>query len=352
VVGEMSILSVCSNPDILSIIRIINMAVLIIKIAVPIILIVVLSFDLLSAIKAGDEDLLKKQLQGAVRKMIAAVVIFLLPSFINLIIKIADPENIYTDCMSDATVEGIQEAYVSKASELVLKAENTNSYTDYGKAKSYITKIDDETVYNNFEERLDAVYQIIDKKMAEANKNNMISEDGTGSGGTGIEATSGTGDYKVEYKDGVFYIPNIRATSNSHIPAQSGTYGTHPEFGRRLDALLADAKAKGYNVTISNGHRTYSQQLSLWTNSTRSCSTRSSWVACPGGSRHGFGIAADLKYNGSSCSESNWNCNSSAKWVHDNAASYGLKFRLSNEPWHIEPDNVVGGSFGKCNASC
>ena len=33
-------------------------------------------------------------------------------------------------------------------------------------------------------------------------------------------------------------------------------------------------------------------------------------------------------------------CNEAAKWVHANAANYGLKFRMSWEPWHIEPENV------------
>ena len=62
-------------------------------------------------------------------------------------------------------------------------------------------------------------------------------------------------------------------------------------------------------------------------------------------------LAADLKYNGTSCS-GGWNCNSAAKWVHDNCGNYGLYFRLSNEPWHIEPKNVVGGNYGSCTAPC
>lgn len=343
----MLILNICSNPEVLSVLRIVNLVILMVRIAVPIILIVVLSFDMLSAIKVGNEDLLKQHMQGGVRKIIAAVVIFLMPSLVFFIIKLANPNNGYISCLNNATVVGIQETYNSKASQLVSKAEATKSYTDYGKAKAYISKIDDKSTFDSYENRLDVVYQIIEKRLEDAKP-----KSGSGLGGTGIETSSGTGDYKVTYKDGVFYIPNIRATNDSQIPAQSGIHGTHPEFGRRLEAMLAAAKAKGYDVAISNGHRPYTKQLSLWVNSTRPCSTRSSWVSCPGGSRHGFGIAADLKFNGSSCNQSNWDCNSSAKWVHDNASTYGLKFRLSNEPWHIEPDNVVGGSFGACDKSC
>ena len=114
---------------------------------------------------------------------------------------------------------------------------------------------------------------------------------------------------------------------------------------------MEDAKAQGYNITLTSGWRSYSSQRSLWDNSNRPCSERGKWVACPGGSRHGFGIAADLSFNGTSCS-GGWDCNAAASWVHANAANYGLKFRMSWEPWHIEPAQIQGGSFGSCQATC
>ena len=115
--------------------------------------------------------------------------------------------------------------------------------------------------------------------------------------------------------------------------------------------MISDASALGYKITVTSGWRSYSSQRSLWDNSSRACNVRSKWVACPGGSRHGFGIAADLKFNGTSCS-GGWDCNAAAKWAHANAGNYNLTFRMSWEPWHIEPSQVNGGNFGKCTASC
>lgn len=187
----------------------------------------------------------------------------------------------------------------------------------------------------------------------DANHQSQQSNNNTGSN-TGTYDSSGeqNGTYgSVTYSNGVFTIPNKRATSDSDIPKQSGQYGLNPIFWERLNKLIQDGKAQGYNITVTSGWRSYSSQRSLWDNSNRPCSERGNWVACPGGSRHGFGIAADLAFNGSSCS-GGWDCNAAAKWAHNNAANYGLKFRMSWEPWHIEPDNIQGGSFGSCNATC
>lgn len=151
-------------------------------------------------------------------------------------------------------------------------------------------------------------------------------------------------------KDGNFYLPNVRATSDEHTPKGTGAYGLNQEFWNMLSKLIEDGKSRGYNITVTDGWRPYSRQKQTWLTAAHKCDPN--WVACPGGSGHGFGIAADLAYNGSSCNQSNWDCNAAAKWVHDNAAIYGLKFRLSNEPWHIEPQNRYGANFGACTAPC
>ena len=51
------------------------------------------------------------------------------------------------------------------------------------------------------------------------------------------------------------------------------------------------------------------------------------WVAPPGKSQHNHGNAADLRYAN----------DAARKWAHENAARFGLHFRMGNEPWHIEP---------------
>lgn len=274
----------------------------------------------------------KKNLFTTVNRIIAGLIVFLLPTVINYTLSLVENSNTETliSYYNNASLEKVKELEEKYQKELA--AEKAQREAKLKEAQ--LKRAEEERKRNEMIEELR-------KKEEEENQSGNYDSSNETNG------TYGT----VVYKDGVFYIPNKRATSDSDIPKQSGQYGLNPIFWSRLEKLINDAAAKGYTIGVTSGWRSYSSQLSLWNNSSRSCSTRSSWVACPGGSRHGFGIAADLKFNGTSCSGS-WDCNEAAKWVHANAANYGLKFRMSWEPWHIEPDNVSGGSFGSCTASC
>ena len=83
----MNILSICDNPDVLQVMRIVNIVITIIKIAVPILLIIFIMIELISAIT--DEEKLKKVTSGAVKKFIAAVLIFLIPTIFTFL----EPQN-------------------------------------------------------------------------------------------------------------------------------------------------------------------------------------------------------------------------------------------------------------------
>ena len=61
----------------------------VIRIAVPILLIVLIAKDLLTATTAGKEDEMKKAQASAIKRIIIAVIIFFLPSLINLIAGLA-----------------------------------------------------------------------------------------------------------------------------------------------------------------------------------------------------------------------------------------------------------------------
>ena len=69
----------------------------------------------------------------------------------------------------------------------------------------------------------------------------------------------------------------------------------------------------------------------------------SAFIAKPGGSNHQNGTAADLSYNGQSLKDAPANV---VNWLHQNAATYGLKFPLGNENWHIEDSSTRGGTSG------
>ena len=74
--------------------QIISFAVNLIKIATPIILIAVSIITMLKAISAANEDEIKKAQKGLVRKVIAAVMVFLIISIVQFVVMIvADTDN-------------------------------------------------------------------------------------------------------------------------------------------------------------------------------------------------------------------------------------------------------------------
>ena len=132
------ILSVCDNPSVLEIMKIIKTAITIIKIVVPLILIISLMIGYTRAVANKDNDALAKANKNAVAKIIAAVLIFLIPTFVNIIVKISNGDDNYISCLKYANKEGIQSAYKKIATNYVNNVKNTLSSADYIKAVTYI----------------------------------------------------------------------------------------------------------------------------------------------------------------------------------------------------------------------
>lgn len=103
---------------------------------------------------------------------------------------------------------------------------------------------------------------------------------------------------------------------------QSGGGFTN-DFQQRLDTLIA---ASGGRLSITSGYRSPERQAELFAAAVKKYGSEAAarkWVAPPGKSRHGMGIAADL--------------GGDLAWAHKNAQRFGLYFPMSWENWHIEP---------------
>lgn len=294
---------------------------------VPIIVMIMCMIDISKHVIKPDSP--GPTIKMMVSRLISGLIIFLLPTIITAVFSLIEgyDDSSITKYYTEASAEKLDE--LKKELNAEFKAQKNKTTAELKEATKQREEAERKRV-----EQLEEL-------------NPSATSPGNYDGDSISSGTYGS----VTVKDGVFYIPNRRATSDADIPKQSGGYGLNPIFWERLNALMKDAEARGYKIGVTSGWRSYSSQRSLWDNSTRACSERGKWVACPGGSRHGYGIAADLSYNGTGCS-GGWDCNEAAKWVHENAANYGLVFRMSWEPWHIEPAQVSGGSFGSCNVSC
>ena len=161
------VMSICDNADVLSVLRVVKIVINIIKIVVPIMLMLFLMIDYMKAIKNNDADALSKTNQLAVKKVIAVLLIFFIPTFVGLIVNISghNPES-YTACLQGATRENINTILVSDAKVYLKKAQKSLKRGDYNVAVTSAAKIKD----NSSKEAIFKELEELEKKISEKEK--------------------------------------------------------------------------------------------------------------------------------------------------------------------------------------
>lgn len=83
-----------------------------------------LMIDFMKAIQVGDQDLLKKASDMAVKRCIACVLIFLVPTFVNTLTRFTSGNSEYHSCYESATLEYISQrrAEEEEAQRLAIEA--------------------------------------------------------------------------------------------------------------------------------------------------------------------------------------------------------------------------------------
>ena len=150
-------LGICDSAEVLSTMRIIKICIQIIKIAVPIILMITIAMSYTKAIASNDNDAIKKAHQSMIKKMIAAAVIFLVPTLVGITAKLTYNNLEYMKCIASANPEGIDDANYEEAKTLISKARKSLLETDYVKAKVDVYKVQDITKRNQLLRELSEV---------------------------------------------------------------------------------------------------------------------------------------------------------------------------------------------------
>ena len=98
--------SFCSTTS--SIWNLLGIAVTVIKIAIPIVLIVFGMLDMGKAVTSGKDDEIKKQLMSFLRRAIAAVLVFFVPTIVGMIMSIVnDAVGVEDNCGWAKCIEGV-----------------------------------------------------------------------------------------------------------------------------------------------------------------------------------------------------------------------------------------------------
>ncbi len=134
------ILSVCDSPEVLSSIRIVKIIINFIKVLVPLILIVSGSLTFTKATANGENQ---KAFSVFIRKCIAAITIFMIPTVVGIIAKLTYTQVDYMKCIANANKEGIDQAYVTQAKLVLNNLQGDISQETYNQARIVIDNIKD-----------------------------------------------------------------------------------------------------------------------------------------------------------------------------------------------------------------
>ena len=159
----MYILEFCDNGTVLSVLRIVNIIMTIIRVVVPIILILSLMIGYMNAVKDNDSDALAKANKALPRKIIAAVLVFLIPNFVYVLIDIVDPGNrTYFSCLNYATDEHISEAYRITTENYIDIARESLKKSDYDIAEKSYLNVKGEEDAQELRDELDDLKKYVD----------------------------------------------------------------------------------------------------------------------------------------------------------------------------------------------
>ena len=147
----------CSSPLFVTVFRIINILVDILKIAIPLIMIVMGSMDFAKSSMSGNQDEIKKSLTSLFYRFVAAALVFFLPiimkTFVNIVSPTTDQNSIF--CFAEVDAKTLEKAYVDAADEAINAAEEDLSYGTYSVAKRYVGHVKDENDKEALKQRLD-----------------------------------------------------------------------------------------------------------------------------------------------------------------------------------------------------
>lgn len=178
----MNVLSICDNPEVLEVMMIIKIIVQGICIIVPIILIVKLCIEFMKEITSDSKNIGSDINKIITYRAIAAIIIFFIPSFIKLIVYVADSDaNSYYSCIENATPEMIDISYQNSSKNKIDKIKESFDQNDYNNAKISISNIKDENIRQELSDELNSLEKYVDIKnrinslINNYNKNDFIS---------------------------------------------------------------------------------------------------------------------------------------------------------------------------------
>lgn len=84
----LEVVKVCGETEVLQVMAIVRLIMNVICIAVPIVMIVLGSMDLFKAVTAGKDEEIKKKQSVLIKRVIAGVLVFLVPTIVSVLMNL------------------------------------------------------------------------------------------------------------------------------------------------------------------------------------------------------------------------------------------------------------------------
>lgn len=242
-------MDICSSPGFLSIVHIFKIVVTAITYIVPIILIVVSMIKFTSATAKGEDELIKA-ISSFKNILIAAIIVFLVPTGVNLVINLVSSATNYESCWikSDNVSQIAEEQVRTSLSSLSVNSE----INEVQKAIKLTNYIEDKEVAENLKSQLKVIYEeIVEKQQADIENN---SNKGNNSNGNNNNTNSTTAT-KILIVAGHSYSPYCAAFQNECRGKASSGYDETYETRHLAKLLKTKLVSLGYsssNVDIAN----------------------------------------------------------------------------------------------------
>ena len=241
-------------------------------------------------------------------------------------------------------IEGVQNIEIYEDEELdLLKAVKAtdNSHDEVSlilKGEYDITK---KGKYLLTYEAKDKVGNVTTKEFTLTVKEKVVEKPNGNTNASKIVGTTKEG-YKIEMKNGAYYINNILIANKTYSLPSTYTPGLLPELNNAFEKLKNAAAEDGISLKIISGFRSYHSQNSIYNNYVARDGKKEAdtYSARPGHSEHQTGLAIDVNSLMFDFGETK-----EGKWLQNHAHQYGFIIRYPEgkeaitgyryEPWHL-----------------
>jgi len=181
--------AICTDPDAMTILRMVKTLITVAKILLPLIIIITASINFTQLVISGNFENFKKPAEKLMYGLIAAVIVFFVPTVVNVIFGFVDERVDVIACFENASLENINLAYVKQADILLVKAEASLDSQDYDEAAYVVNQLEEGTTKTNYLSRLEKLHTTISDKYKTNYVPRKITSPTTNSG-----STSGSGN--------------------------------------------------------------------------------------------------------------------------------------------------------------